>query len=119
MLRTWWGKNKGAFILTGYSLDGALAILLREKTWLLEKLEGVYTFGRPRAGDKQFENFMTKNLKKYDVKYWRYVYCNDIVPRLPYDNGILSSKQFGPCLYFNSFYKGKVSARTLSSMKIN
>lgn len=115
MLRDKLEKNKEAkFLVTGHSLGGALAILfvsvlvLHEETLLLQRLEGVYTFGQPRVGDEQFGEFMKESLKKYDVNYLRYVYCNDLVPRLPFDDKTLLFKHFGPCIYINSCYEGKV-----------
>ncbi|PSS31432.1 Lipase [Actinidia chinensis var. chinensis] len=113
-LRDELNKNeKAKFMLTGHSLGGALAILfvavlgLHEEAWLLERLEGVYTFGQPRVGDEKFGEFMKEKLRVYGVKYLRYVYCNDMVARLPYDDQTLLYKHFGLCLYFNSCYKGK------------
>lgn len=115
MLKEMLAKNENAkFIVTGHSLGGALAILfaavltMHEEAWLLDKLEGVYTFGQPRVGDEQFGEFMKDKLIKYDVRYMRYVHCNDMVPRIPYDDKTLLFKHFGPCLYFNGLYQGKV-----------
>ncbi|CAI9757914.1 unnamed protein product [Fraxinus pennsylvanica] len=114
-LKTLIHDNKNAkFILTGHSLGGALAILfaailtMHGEEMLLDRLEGVYTFGQPRVGNKQFGEYMKEKMRVFNVKYLRYVYCNDIVPRLPYDDKTLLFRHFGACLYFNSCYKGQV-----------
>jgi Lipase (class 3) len=118
-------EHKNAmFLVTGHSLGGALAILFpsilafHEEGDLLNRLGGVYTFGQPRVGDEEFGTFVksTLNTEKY---YFRYVYSNDIVPRVPYDDKALLFKHFGRCLYYNVFYKGKVSASLLSCLNFS
>ncbi|XP_051150856.1 triacylglycerol lipase OBL1-like [Andrographis paniculata] len=114
-LKTLIDENENAkFILTGHSLGGAMAVLfaavltIHRQDLMLEKLEGVYTFGQPRVGDDEFGHYIKRKFKTYNVNYNRYVYCNDVVPRLPYDDKVFFFKHFGPCLYFNSQYKGQV-----------
>lgn len=104
-------EHKNAkFIVTGHSLGGALAILfpmvllLHEEEKLMERLLGVYTFGQPRVGDRQLGRFMEARLGHPVSKYSRVVYCNDLVPRLPYDNKTFLFKHFGLCHYYNSCY---------------
>ncbi|XP_071713219.1 triacylglycerol lipase OBL1-like [Rutidosis leptorrhynchoides] len=106
-------QNKNArFIVTGHSLGGALAVLFpailafHNEFELLERLEGVYTFGQPRVGNDEFCRFMDELLGV--KRYFRFVYANDIVPRIPFDDNDFKFKHFGYCYYFNSFYNGKL-----------
>ena len=78
-------KNPGAKIyVTGHSLGGALAALYtgmlhyNGETDIVSKVAAVYTFGQPRVGDAKFAKYMKEHLT--DTRYFRVVYCNDLVP---------------------------------------
>ncbi|KAK1419016.1 hypothetical protein QVD17_28172 [Tagetes erecta] len=110
-LRSLLEEHKNAkFIVTGHSLGGALAILfptvlmLHEEDVMLERLLGVHTFGQPRVGNRELGRYVESKLQQPTPKYYRMVYCNDLVPRLPYDNKTFLYKHFGVCLYYDSLY---------------
>ncbi|KAL9999087.1 putative triacylglycerol lipase [Helianthus debilis subsp. tardiflorus] len=102
------------FLITGHSLGAALSIVFpavlayHKENDLLSKLEGVYTFGQPRVGDHEFGEYMKKVLVDHGLRYHRFVYCNDLVPRVPFDSSDIYFKHFGGCHYYNSFYKGQM-----------
>ncbi|KAH9300022.1 hypothetical protein KI387_011605, partial [Taxus chinensis] len=101
------------FIVTGHSLGGALAVMfsamlfVHEEETLLEKLMAIYTFGQPRVGDRVFADFMNRKVNQPIPRYFRIVYSNDLVPRIPFDDVIFMYKHFGECLYYNCFYSEK------------
>lgn len=109
-------QHKNAkFVVTGHSLGGALAILfptvlvLHEEEEMMQRLLAVYTYGQPRVGNRELGRYMEARLGHPQTRYLRVVYCNDLVPRLPYDNKTFLYKHFGSCVYYNSLYMEKVS----------
>lgn len=105
-------RPNAKFVVTGHSLGGAIAILfpvilmLHGEDWMLERLKAVYTFGQPRVGDEKLGKFVQQRL---GCRFKRFVYNDDIVPRLPFDNEIFGYKHFGICYFFNVFYQGSLS----------
>jgi hypothetical protein len=97
--------------ITGHSLGGALATLYGAMLFynaeheITDKLAAIYTFGQPRVGDKEFAKYGETHLKD---QYFRVVYCNDIVPRVPFDNEIFEYKHIGECSYYDSVYNGLI-----------
>lgn len=65
--------------ITGHSLGGALAVLMAARLQEAElDVSGVYTFGQPKTGDKDFKQHYNRVLGD---RTWRVVYRNDPVPR--------------------------------------
>lgn len=95
--------------ICGHSLGGALANLATARLWEHEydEIHGVYTFGQPRVGDKEFAewfNFIEAGT------YFRFVNNNDVVARVPFYNGY---QHVNKMMYFDA--DGDLQKKELSS----
>lgn len=78
---TWKDRNQTLWV-TGHSLGGALATLAVDRmTEKLLDVSGMYTFGQPRVGNKEFANHFDRKMKRYS---FRFVDDEDIVTRVPF-----------------------------------
>ena len=75
-------RRKQQVWVTGHSLGGALAVLLAA-TLKENKIpvHGLYTFGAPRVGDKEFAKQLNTSLR--GQAHWRVVNEGDLVPHVP------------------------------------
>lgn len=75
-------NNQQPIWITGHSLGAALAGLAAARFSLeLDKpIAGLYTFGKPRIGDREFARLFNSELKD---RCFRFVNNNDIVTRVP------------------------------------
>lgn len=72
-------SNTKPLWFTGHSLGGAMATLCAGRCKLSKGIrspEGLYTFGSPRVGDRQYVHFIK-------LEHFRWVNNNDIVTRVP------------------------------------
>lgn len=113
-------ENRNAkFMVTGHGLGGALAIMfvtllaIQDEGEIMQRLLNVYTFGQPRIGDEKLKEFMESHLNY--PKYFRVVYSNDIMPRVPFDDKFFHYKHFGDCLYVDVGYFVQVLCFTIFS----
>jgi triacylglycerol lipase len=84
--------------LTGHSLGGALAILSAAQLQLCgHPVDGIYTFGCPRIGDRQFA--MQYNRRLYNCTF-RLVNHRDIVTQLPPTE--MGYTHVGQLIYFDA-----------------
>jgi len=92
------GKGKTIWI-TGHSLGAALAVLASARLLINDqiKTQGIYTFGEPKVGNKDFSDNYDRLLGQV---LFRYVNNNDIVPRVPPE--AMSYYQVGQQKYFDS-----------------
>jgi triacylglycerol lipase len=85
--------------VTGHSLGAALATLAVARLRLEkdEPVSGLYTFGQPRTGDREFARNFDAD---FGARTFRYVNNNDIVPRVP--TRVMEYSHVGTFRYFDA-----------------
>lgn len=89
-----------ALWITGHSLGAALATLATARLRLEkdEPVNGLYTFGSPRVGDREFARNFNAD---FEAGAFRYVNNNDIVTRVPFR--ALRYSHVGTFRYFDEY----------------
>jgi len=96
--------------VTGHSLGGALATLAVAKLRQEKKqsVNGLYTFGSPRVGNKKFADKFNNDFKRYT---YRFVNDNDAVPHVPSED--MNFSHVGTRMHFDE--KGKLNNKKKKS----
>ncbi len=95
-------SNQQRLLITGHSLGAALATLAAAKLHEVnQSVDGLYTFGSPRVGDKKFVDCFDA---AFSHKAFRFVNNNDVVTRVA--ARLMGYSHVGRCLYFDA--KGKL-----------
>jgi triacylglycerol lipase len=84
--------------LTGHSLGAGIATILTARLVQQkdEPVNGLYTFGQPRTGDKKFARNFNES---FGARTFRFVNNNDIVTRTPFRS--MGYAHIGQCMYFD------------------
>lgn len=92
-------RGKRSLWLTGHSLGAALSTLATAKLRLEkdEPVNGLYTFGQPRIGDRDFAQRFDQD---FGNQSFRYVNNNDIVTRVPFRS--MKYSHVGSFRYFDA-----------------
>lgn len=104
--------------LNGHSLGGAMAVIAgyhiageqiaKTHTWKLQRL---YTYGQPRAGNDKFAAAFDARVGKLGVPHYRVVDYRDAVPHLPLANMFWEGWQHtGMEVYYNATRTGAIAA---------
>lgn len=93
--------------ITGHSLGGALAMLCAAQTAFVSQvpIQGLYTFGQPRAGDDAFARLVQD---AFGERIFRFVNDKDIVPRVPFFG--MGFRHLGTELFFDRRHTRKDGA---------
>lgn len=99
--------------ITGHSLGASLAALAAAKLMVegMAGVDGLYTYGQPRTGNRQFAEWLDTQIKQ---RYFRHVNDKDIVTNVPLPP---LYKHAGTLEYFDSEGKRQKDVRFWTIMK--